>query len=110
MAWGLAEAVGIDDGILGEAASRAMNAVWKGNSEAFNNGQLILAEYIIPAMEEAIWADPEGFDPSDVAEAGYAAHWAAEQALSDTIESSADAAGDARDGVQNALDVAGIVL
>lgn len=107
---GLADALDIDEAMLAGVATAAMMDVWAGASGSFNNGQLILMEYIVPAMEDVILAEPSQFEAGDVEDAGLNAHWAADQALSDTISAAAGAAQDARDAVQDALDVVGGVL
>ena len=83
------------------ARAAAMQGLEEGLDEAagsLNPGQMILLEgYVKPAMQAAIQSDPEDFDSGTLIAAAFSAHWAIDQALSDTVESGANAAEDARD-------------
>lgn len=101
----------MDDMILANVAVQALNMVFAEASGSLNAGQDVMVDwYVKPAMEDGILGDPEGFDAGTLYDDGVNAHWAAEQALSETISSAAEAAQDARDAIQDALDVAGILL
>lgn len=100
-----------DDDILAKAASSALISVWNQAYPSLNPGQVTIAEWhVIPAMEDAILGDAENFDAGTLEEEGYASHFDAFQALSDTIEQSAEAAEEARDAAQDALAVVEAVL
>ncbi len=100
-----------EDLILANVATGALMSVWGEALEGLNRGQRNIAQWhVIPAMQEAIISDPEGFDSGSLQDAGYASHYAAFDALSDTIENSADAAEDARDNVQDAMSVIELVI
>lgn len=100
-----------EDLVLANVATGAMMTVWGEALESLNGGQRTIAQWhVIPAMQDAILSDPEGFDSATLQDAGYSSHYAAFDALSDTIENSADAAEDARDNVQDALSVIELVI
>lgn len=100
-----------DDIILANAASGAMMGVWADALGSLNPGQSNIAEWhVIPAMQDAILSDPEGFDAGSLEDAGYSSHYAAFDALSETIGNAAEAAEDARDNVQDALSIIELVV
>jgi hypothetical protein len=100
-----------EDLILANVATGALMTIWGEALEGLNSGQRTIATwYVIPAMQDAILSDPEGFDSGTLQDAGYSSHYAAFDALSDTIENAADAAEDARDNVQDALSIIEIVV
>lgn len=100
-----------DDIVLANAASGALMGVWADALGSLNSGQQTIAEWhVIPAMQDGILSDPEGFDAGTLEEAGYASHYAAFDALSETISEAAEAAEDARDNVQDALSIIELVV
>lgn len=100
-----------EDVVLANAATGAMMSVWGEALDGLNSGQRTIAQWhVIPAMQDAVLSDPEGFDAGTLEEAGYASHYAAFDALSETIGNAAEAAEDARDNVQDALSVIELVV
>jgi hypothetical protein len=100
-----------EDLVLANVANGALMTVWGESLEGLNGGQRTIAQWhVIPAMQDAVLSDPEGFDSGTLQDAAYASHYAAFDALSETIENAADAAEDARDNVQDALSVIELVV
>lgn len=106
----LAQAVGAmaDVQEMEDAAQEALQESLY-TAEGLNLGQQELIDgYIFPEMENTISGDPEEFTAGDLIDAGYSSHYAAEQALSLTIQQAATAAARARDQVKRAAQLEAI--